>query len=303
MSIQNPGNPSVQAQVEPTTPPISPLARLSLFLVFLLCSVSIFLLGTNVYELFPTNNNLTYSICLSAGFLLVTLLLKRTPKSTRYWQVLYAFFIASMVNLVSILMSNYAYGFRSWFRITTGTNQALAVEKLYYTLLAVITILVLTRLAGGNMGSIFLKRGNQHKKWGWFVGLLVLFHFFSSALIFFGTGYSTSSLGGVILWGLVFALSNSLLEELWFRGIFLNKLVPLIGATATIVLTSIWFALLHLLSVAYLPAVVVPIFLVNTLCLGVTCGVLMLKTDSLWGAFLVHAAADLFLWIALLAIH
>jgi hypothetical protein len=30
---------------------------------------------------------------------------------------------------------------------------------------------------------------------------------------------------------------------------------------------------------------------------------LTLKTDSLWGAFLIHAAADLFLFIATLAIR
>jgi membrane protease YdiL (CAAX protease family) len=41
----------------------------------------------------------------------------------------------------------------------------------------------------------------------------------------------------------------------------------------------------------------------NTFTLGLACGILMLKTDSIWGAYLVHAAADLFLFIAILAIH
>jgi hypothetical protein len=30
---------------------------------------------------------------------------------------------------------------------------------------------------------------------------------------------------------------------------------------------------------------------------------LMVKTDSIWGAFGLHAAADLFLFIAMLAVH
>jgi hypothetical protein len=29
----------------------------------------------------------------------------------------------------------------------------------------------------------------------------------------------------------------------------------------------------------------------------------MVKTDSIWGAYLIHAAADLFLFIAMLAVH
>jgi site-specific recombinase XerD len=35
--------------------------------------------------------------------------------------------------------------------------------------------------------------------------------------------------------------------------------------------------------------------------LGLACGFLTMKTDSLWGAVLIHAASDLFLFTALLA--
>jgi membrane protease YdiL (CAAX protease family) len=37
--------------------------------------------------------------------------------------------------------------------------------------------------------------------------------------------------------------------------------------------------------------------------MGIACGILMLKTKSIWGAYLLHAAADLFLFIAMLAIR
>ena len=67
--------------------------------------------------------------------------------------------------------------------------------------------------------------------------------------------------------------------------------------------TSVWFSALHWLSVAYLPMTVVPVFLVNTFTLGIACGFLMVKTKSIWGAVLIHAAADWFLFIATLAIH
>jgi membrane protease YdiL (CAAX protease family) len=102
---------------------------------------------------------------------------------------------------------------------------------------------------------------------------------------------------------LVFAFGNSLLEELWVRGLFLKKLIPLVGTVGTVIVTSCWFATLHFLGIVYMPAFAIPIYVVNTFTLGIACAVLMLKTDSIWGAFGLHAAADLFLFIAILAIH
>lgn len=35
--------------------------------------------------------------------------------------------------------------------------------------------------------------------------------------------------------------------------------------------------------------------------LGLACGYLMTKSDSIWGAVIIHAASDFFLFLALLA--
>jgi membrane protease YdiL (CAAX protease family) len=40
---------------------------------------------------------------------------------------------------------------------------------------------------------------------------------------------------------------------------------------------------------------------VNTLALGLGCGYLMMKSDSIWGAVIIHAASDFYLFIAVLA--
>jgi membrane protease YdiL (CAAX protease family) len=40
---------------------------------------------------------------------------------------------------------------------------------------------------------------------------------------------------------------------------------------------------------------------VNTLALGLGCGYLMMKSDNIWGATLIHAASDFFLFVAVLA--
>jgi membrane protease YdiL (CAAX protease family) len=276
--------------------------RAGLFALLLICALAIFLLGSNYYRAFPTNGSTSYSAGLTALFLIAALLLRRSQKLAKYWQIAYAFFVASAVNLVSALFAGYNSAIVRSLGLSIGTNQDFAIGKLYDTLLVVIPIIVLTKLSGADLGALFLKWGNL--KWGLGIGALVLLNFLTSALIFYATSYdSTAKLGSAIVWGAIFAVSNGFLEELWLRGLFLKKLVPLIGFTGTLLLTSLWFAAIHLLGVAYLPATVIPIFLVNTFTLGLACGYLTLKTDSIWGAVLIHAAADLFLFIAMLAVH
>jgi len=172
---------------------------------------------------------------------------------------------------------------------------------LYETLLIVVPIIVLTLISGADLGSIFLKIGNQNYRWGFGIGGLVLLNFFTSVLIFFGPGYELAKLVPAIGWGFFFSICNSLSEELWIRGLFIKKMIPVIGIAGTILVTSATFGMLHMTSVAYLPGFAIPIFLLNTFTLGVACGFLMQKTDSIWGAYLIHMAADVFLFIAMLA--
>ena len=279
------------------------LRRFGLIVIFIVCSQAIFLLGPNYYKLFPTNGNRFYSASLTAIFLIAAMIFKLNKSLAKYWQVSYAFFIASAVNLVSIFLVKYLDPFLAFLGTSSSTNSGLALGKLYDTLIVVIPILALTLISGDRLDSLYLKIGNLSYKWGLGIGALVVVNYFTSVLIFFGTGYELSQLGSVILWGIVFAFSNSLLEELWVRGLFLKKLTPLIGTAGAIIVTSITFACLHFLGVAYLPAATVPIFVLNTFTLGLACSILMVKTDSVWGAYLIHAAADLFLFIATLAFH
>jgi membrane protease YdiL (CAAX protease family) len=274
-----------------------------LSVILLACSFAVFLFGPNYSTLFPTNGNAIYAAIVSVVFLIAALLFKRSVKLIKYWLISYAFFVASMVNLVSDLFGGYQGDFVRFLGGTPGTNLGIGLGKLYETLLAVIPILVLTLLSGANLRSLSLAKGNLNYKWGFGIGALLLVNYLTSVLIFFGTGYELSKLGSVILWGLVFAFSNSILEELWVRGLFVKKLLPLIGVVGTVLVTSIWFGVMHFVAVAYMPVAVVPIFVINAFTLGLACGILMVKTDSIWGAYLIHAAADLFLFIAMLAVH
>jgi membrane protease YdiL (CAAX protease family) len=291
----------IQEATKETPAPAGLVRRAGLFLLFLACALAILLFGSNYYPAFPTNGNVAYSACLTAAFLLAALLLRRHQKTARYWPIAYAFFVASAVNLVSALFAGHYDTIVQSLGLSPDSNRSQGLQKVYEALLVATPIVVLVKLAGADLGSLLLKRGDL--RWGLGIGALVLCNLITSAFIFYGTGYRPEVLGSVAVWGLVFSVSNGFLEELWFRGLFLKRLVPLIGVAGAVLLTSVWFAAIHLLGVSYMPPSVLPIFLVNTLTLGLACGILMVKTDSLWGAVLIHAGADFFLFLAMLASH
>jgi membrane protease YdiL (CAAX protease family) len=283
--------------------PSSHIYRIGMFILLLACSMAVFLFGTNYVSLFPTNGNTAYAAAITGIFLVAALLFKRSEKLNKYWLVTYAFFVASSVNLISVLFAGYNTDFVHLFGSTADENRVMALAKIYETMLVIVPIIVLTLVSGADLGSIFLKVGNQNYMWGFGIGGLVLADFFTSALIFFGPEYELAKLGPVIGWAFLFSIFNALSEELWIRGLFLKKMFPIIGIAGTVLLTSVTFGILHMTSVVYLPAFAVPVFLINTFAMGLACGILMYKTDSIWGAYMIHMAADVFLFIATLAVR
>ncbi len=273
--------------------------RLGLFVLFLMAGLAILVFGSNYYTLFPTNRNLAYNILLSAICLIAAVLMKRAERLARYWQIAFAFFVASVAFPITLLLGGFSRPLLAFFNLTASSSQGMAVAKLYEALLIVVPILALTKLSGGDLGSLYIKRGNL--KWGLLIGGGVLLNLGSSAFMFFATRYtSLGRLGAAVLWGAVFSLANGFMEELWLRGVFLKKMTPLLGVTGTLLLTCTVFSLMHAGAV-YLSPPVIPFMLVNTFTLGFACAYVMMKTDSIWGPTLMHAAADLFLFIAMLA--
>ena len=275
------------------------LQRVGLFTIFLVCGFAIFVFGSNYFEIFSTNKNLTYNLIISAFFLVVALLLKRDKHRNRYRRIAYAFFIASIAFPVTLLISRWSDVVLGWFNVTVETSQGIAIAKMYEMILVVIPILLLTKLSGADLGSIYLKRGNWKLSLG--IGTLLFFNFAISALMFFAERYTSADvLGAAIVWGLVFSFANGFMEELWLRGIFLKHFEPVLGISGSVLLTSIVFASMHAGAV-YLTPAAIPFLLAYALTLGIGCGYLMMKTDNIWGATLIHAAADLFAFIAMLA--
>jgi membrane protease YdiL (CAAX protease family) len=87
------------------------------------------------------------------------------------------------------------------------------------------------------------------------------------------------------------------MEELWFRGLWLGGFTPVLGRPAAIHVTSLAFALMHV--IVYLPDVAtVAVLTPAWLFMGYAYGLIMRKTGSLWGPVLAHALADVLFLLA-----
>ena len=256
-----------------------------------------FLFGCNYFRIFPTNSNLAYEGGLAVTFLIAALLMRTSTRWAKYWPMAYAFFIASAVWFIATLAGGFGNWVLRWTHVSASTPMGTAVGKVGEVIGAVMIILVLNRLAGADLGSVFIKRGNL--KWALVVGLAVLVNFATAALMTDASKYTRpEALGPVLLWGLVFSLANGFMEELWFRGIFLGKLQPLIGRGAAILLTALLFSIMHA-GALYMSPAALPVFLINLFTHGLAMGYLVYKMDNLWGATLYHAACDWWLFIVM----
>lgn len=265
----------------------------------LVCEAAIFIFGAYYFDIFSTNKNLTYSLILSAVFLAAAIYFKYDHRLEKYWQIPFALFIASTAFPITHLMRSWIRIVLEWFAVTTDTSQGLAIEKICEMLIKVIPILILVKISGADFGSVFIKRGNL--KLGMGIGWLVFFFLAPASFMFAAQRFtSMETLIAAVVWGLIFSFANAFMEELWLRGIFLKRFAGVVGEKGSVWITSIIFAAMHSFAYYFMPEAI-PFFALNTLALGLACGYLMIKSDSIWGPVVIHAASDFFLFVAVLA--
>lgn len=279
--------------------PLNWLQRSTLFIAFLVCEAAIFIFGSYYFDVFPTNKNLIYNLIVSVAFLSASLWFKYDTRLNRYWQIAFAFFIASTAVPFSALFDSWEQTVLSWFSVTANTSVGLAITKVFEMLTKAVPIFILVKLSGADFGSVYLKRGNL--KLGMGIGGLVFFFLTTASFMFAAQRFtSMDTLIAAVVWGLVFSIANGFMEELWLRGIFLKRFEPFIGISGSVWLTSIIFAWMHGFAFYFMPTALL-FFMINTLALGLACGYLMVKSDSILGAVIIHAASDFFLFVAVLA--
>ena len=266
-----------------------------LFALFLLCGFLVFVLGLYYPVGFPENLRLVYKIVLSASFLAVVLLGHRNKHLRQYRQVFLAFFIAS----TALVLDHYHDEVGS---LVLGGEESVA---LWYTVVVVfsasvivITIVALTKISGGSMASIYLKKGNL--RLGLIIGISTLL-----IMTVFGILWAQSQNIGmdriipILPYVVVFGLINGLREELLLRGLFLKKYEALLGPTLSIILTALIFTVAHL-GVTYETGNLI-VFFLGIFVIGLISAFLMRRLDSLLGPVLFHAGCDAMLFTALFA--
>jgi len=264
--------------------------RFGLFLLFLALGLLLFLVFSHFRPLLPENADLPSRIALILVLLGTSLLLRHTDRLRKYWLLFFAFFIASFAQALDYYSSGWSV---SLLGLSTESPAGIAMDKLESTLLIVIPIILLTRLSGNNIGSIYLQKGNL--KLGLITGLTVFIVVAALSAPWAQWQYRVGDLSlqrllPWIPWILVFVLANSINEELLFRGLFLQKLEPFLGAFPANICMAIPFTMLHI-GIDYSQNTLVLLALL--LPLGLLLGYIMQKTRSILGPWLIHASVDI----------
>lgn len=268
-----------------------------LFVIFLICGLIVFVFGTSYYDRFPTNTSGLFKIGSSVFFLMTVILIRKIDMLRPYWRVMYAFFVASMVNVVTWYFAIYLReGLFEMLHVSTATTPGMTFAKLLEASLTVGTILVLVKFCGDDLSSVYLRKGNL--RWSLRIGLLAMVNFTASAiLIAANRDLNIETMVAEIPWWLLFALANGFMEELWFRGLFLGRLEANIGSGGALWMTSIWFGVMHVFAI-YVSGIGALVFATLVFTLGFAFALLMKKTRNIWGATLFHAASDFHWFIA-----
>jgi membrane protease YdiL (CAAX protease family) len=285
----------------------SKVSRPISFLFYLIGGLLIFLLGANTFTLFPTNKNILFEWGITLIFVVLAVITKRVPRWHIYEKIASALFLAATANAVNLSLGNFLGPI---LHLSGNDMRFLAFDKLSQAIPIVLTILLLTLWLGDDLGSLFIKKGDLRQ--GLRFGLI---SFASFAVIFIvivliqanapisqgltATGVSVNTIVTGIPWILMFCFVNSLMEELWFRGVSLGKLTPVLGKTAAIIVTALVFGISHLAG-TYLTPVQMFIFPFIVIGLGLVNAYIMLKTDSIWASVFFHAGYDLLVIIPIL---
>ncbi len=227
-------------------------------------------------------------------FLLVLVILLRNRVRAEYESLLVSFF--------GIAIGFLSAGLLGHLYTVTESVEGYALAKLAEVVPIVICMLLVTRLEHYSFKKTGLAGGRVSV--GLLLGLLVT----PLALIqyVFSGGLQVTAQPLTILswlpWLVAFGVSNSLMEEIMFRGLFLQKLEPLLGKRGALGQTSMIFAIFHVVLVPFMGWAATVIFVLFLFVHGWAWGYIIQRSESIWGAVLAHAIADMLLLIVIFGV-
>ena len=261
-----------------------------LFILFTGASFLAFNVG-GYNNFIPSGWRLIVRIVIASILFLSTIILYKAERSwNQYWKISYALLISS----VGLVLAGF---FGNWHTLIPGlslsTVEGVSIAKVAEVIPIVATILVGTWLVERDFTPVFLRGGDIKKtfKIGLFVSPIALIPFIALGGLALSAGLNM--ILAWLPWMCLFGFSNAFMEELMVRGLFLKKYNAIFGKNTSLLLTSVIFGLLHQAIIEYTDPVTFTVFLLITFLLGLAWGYVMQKSDSIWGAVLAHAIADI----------
>jgi len=261
------------------------------FILILMLGLVTFVLFSHIRPILSGSHDLIGRVSFISALLLCALLARNSDRLKKYWEMLFAFFIAASVTSVDYYLPSGRW-LTSVLNIQMQTPSGIAIDKLDSSIIIVGLTAVLTRMSGGTPDSIFINRHNIRR--GISIGIIT-FIIAAAGSVFIAEIYGAQNLTPARIfqwmpWILIFIAGNALNEELLFRGLFLRKTGACLGKFRSNLVLAIPFVLHHT-GVTYTNDAL--LFLAYLLPLALIWGYLMQKTDSLWASVLFHAGTDI----------
>jgi membrane protease YdiL (CAAX protease family) len=253
-------------------------------------------------------------VLLAAAYLGFALVAKRSTSLNSYWPLAFAFFVFAFVQV----LNNSLPGFVGTYVLRDPPNAGnpfastiggTVIVQLLSAAIAVLPIILLLKVSGSDLGSIFVRKGIFGKWLLLAVGFFVAFYIFTATIPLRPGSYAERllptngplSIAGFLALSpalIVMSLSNGLEEELLFRGLFLQKYTLFFGAVWANVLQAAIFSFAHL-GVTYTPSAILFVAVI-VFPLALASGYLMRATNSVLVPTIFHGALDMAIYLTFL---
>jgi hypothetical protein len=264
--------------------------RVAVALVFVALGLLLYIVFSPLRPWLDKSADYLGRIAVTASLLVVVWVAGKNEQLKPYRTLLLVLLIMSVAISLDWVFAIYLL---EYMGLNTQTASGIALLKLNEFFIVASTIISLTLLTGGSLGSIYIQKGNL--KLGLLVGGIAFFLSAAASpwmarFMFNGQDLTPDRLRAWLPWVLIFALANAAQEELLFRGLFLRKLEPFFGKLFSNILIVFVFTLVHQ-GVNYTSDQIG--FLAILSLLAFAWGNLMQKSDSIWGSILFHAGLDI----------
>ncbi len=276
-----------------------PIQQAVLFLLCLACGLLVFVVFGHYFPWFIWPADGLGRVAVASSLLVVALVMRRSQRLKPYWLIPFAFFTG-----LAAISVDYYLSLSKWILpalgLTIKSPAGLAIDKLESSLLGICIVLLLNRLAGQKLTSLYIRRANLAL--GLLVGISAMVIMISglipvTELFFNGRDLSWDRILPWTPWVLIMITANAAYEELAFRGQLIGKMEPFLGKLATNLVTSLPFVLMHAGN-DYMANTFI-FFVLQLLPLSLAWCWLMQKTNSIWGSILFHAAMDIPIFVGI----